>query len=167
MASEIVQVWASVSVNNTGVVAGLNDMLVSADLDNQTGTIYNSMKATINYDNINPAPGIGSWALSTIVEAKDTSGKYHPILHQFNDFRGKDRGEERVLILQPDLDTFSLGIDDIVFIGEKTVSQISRSQGHLPQGEYRLRCVLNESDPGGANAFVSVSISAEVELYNV
>ena len=79
---------------------------------------------------------------------------------------GFSEAQKRILIMQPDMDTFNLGIDDIVFPVNKEEARISRGQGSLPESTFRVCLQLVDNDPTGANAFSQVTVNAAGELYN-
>lgn len=172
MASKITSLWDSVLVEASALtpalVAGeLRSVLDSGDVDNETGTIYNSLKTTIKYELLDPDAAGATFFLTCLVEFKDTAGTYKYLAHQFNPFNKSSNGESRVLILQPNIDTFNLGVDDDIFPIDRTICKISRSQGELPQGQFRVLINLQDNAPAGANPFVSVKVSGEVEQYSV
>lgn len=169
MASKITTLWDDVLVEASAhtLVAGVPvDVLISGDLDNETGTIYNSIKISIDYQVLTPDISGASFFLNAFLEFKDALGNYKLAMTQFNSHNRSRNGPLRIMIMQPNIDTFNLGVDDIVFPIDRTLCRISRAQGELPQGEFRVKMVLQENNPAGANPFVSVRISGEVEQYN-
>ena len=141
------------------------DLLVSAEISNANSP-KNSLKIVIKYDSLTPSSGTGR--VGAIVEGKDNAGNWSPINYQFSPLvNSVYQATERVLILQPDMDTFNLGIDDIVYPVNKEVARISRQQGRLPDTAWRARIVLLDSDPAGATPFQSVIVSATAETYDV
>lgn len=169
--SKRVSIWNNVLVQASSlpIVSGVPLIaLNSGDLDNDTGTIYDSIRLTLTYSELTPDPG-GSvpFQLGCTIQTKDdVSGNYLPLGYQFNPYNRSSTASERIIIVQPNMDTFNLGIDDIIFPLDREQARISREQGKLTEGKYRVIISLRDNDPTGPNAFVSVRISAEAELYN-
>ena len=101
------------------------------------------------------------------MEAKDPNGNWYPIAYQFTPLKNKSQGLKRILYVQPDMDTINVGIDDIVYPVDKAIARISREQGVVPESVVRVCILLVDKDTANANAFDSVTVNAEVELYNV
>lgn len=171
MASKITQLWDNQLVEASALpplVPGVpQDVLDVNNLDNETGVIYNSLKVTLEYSELNPDAAGATFFLTTLVEFKDISGVFKFLTYQFNPMNKLDAGPLRILVLQPNLDTFNLGIDDIIFPIDRSICRVSRSPGELPQGLFRVRVQLQDNGPQGAKPFVSVKVSGEVEQYNV
>lgn len=141
-------------------------LLDSVEFDNSTGTIYNSLKVEINYSDLLPVSG-GQYFIGATIEAKDDLGNFSPIHYQFTPIRGTSQALKRIMILQPDMDTFNLGIDDIVFPVDDEEARISREQGLLPESTFKVCLKLQDNDPLGANPWTQVRIGATGEKYNV
>lgn len=149
------------------VVAGQTiHAATSGEIDNSTGTIYDSFKIVVEYSGLSPV-SVGSYTIGAIVEAADANGKFAPIHYQFSPLNGFSEALVRELIMQPDLDTFNSGIDDIVFPVDEEVARISRLNGKLPATSFRCCILLKDNDPTGPNAFDEVTIDAQGEMYNV
>jgi len=141
------------------------DLLVSDPISNDSGTIYNSVRVTIKYSSLQP--NIGSFSIGAILEGKDVNEEWVPLAYQFSPYRYINQAPTRHIILQPDMDTYNLGIDDVVFPVNDELARISRQQGRLPESLFRVRVVLEDSDPSGAGAWVQVAVTASGEMYNV
>ena len=139
-------------------------LLESAQINNVNDV---SLRVSLQYGDVQPANVQGSFFLSLITEFKDDSDIWQRLpCYQFAALRRSDIAPERVCIMQPDIDTFNLGTDDAIFPLNKEVARISRSQGSLPEARPIRACLLLvDTDPQGANAFESVSITAELEKY--
>jgi len=140
-------------------------LLSSLPISNSSGTIYNSFKLVVDYSNLQP--NSGQFFIGLLVEAKDTLGNWGPIAYQFSPIRNTSQAQQRVIILQPNIDTFNTGIDDIVYPVDSEVARVSRQQGFLPETEFRICLSLKDKDPLGVNAFNQITVSATGELYNV
>lgn len=106
-----------------------------------------------------------SYAITCILEGIQ-DGVWYPIAYQFEPFKGNpNNGLQRIVVLQPDISTYDAGIDDIVYVADTTIARISRQQGRVP-AQIRLRILLKENGFGTANAFVSATIKATLELYD-
>ncbi len=169
MGSEAITFWGTpqeILASNLNIVAGKEmTVLTSPVLENISGTQYNSIKINIDYSEL--VPNFGQFFVGALLEAKNLAGDYDPICYQFSALRSSTQAQKRIMILQPDMDTFNLGIDDIVFPADEETARISRGQGVLPVSDYRLRIVLTDKDPLGASPFVSVKLIATGEKYNV
>jgi len=167
MASVTETLWVDEQINSTDltIVGGEEiDILLSDELSNDSGTIYNSVRVVLNYEGLQP--NFGNFFIGCLVEAKDDSGKWTPIGYQFTPLRSTQQAPQRIIIIQPNLDTFNSGIDDIVFPVDREVARISRIQGALPESKYRVRVILKDNDPSAASAFQNVTVSGSVEKYN-
>ena len=141
-------------------------LLTSAEVANGGGNPFNSLKVTMEYAGLTPNQGSGR--IGVIVEAKDALGAWSPIGYQFSPVANlTSQAPKRIIIVQPDMDTFNLGIDDIVYPVDSEVARISREQGSLPATAYRVCVLLTDSDPTGPGAFQEVTISGTGEMYNV
>lgn len=148
------------------IVAGEELVALSSTPEPNTGgTTYNSVRVDVRYSGLNP--GIGQFFIGAILEAKDASGNWTPIGYQFSPLRSDGTALERLIVIQPNIDTFNLGIDDVVFPVDSEIARISRQQGLLPETEFRLCISIKDNDPTGPNAFVEVTVDATAELYNV
>lgn len=170
MATKVTQLWQNqvVVASNLPLVAGdVIPMLTSAEIGNDSGTIYNSLKVTLKYEDWTPAiGGLWPWRVGATIEAEKIDGSWYTIASQFNSIRSAGQGDERLIILQPNIDTFNFGVDDVVFPVDRVTQKISRQQGLLPEAKFRV-CLLITADPNATNAFQSVKISGESEQYNV
>ena len=155
--------------NETITAAGLAipagepvDLLVSDPLN---GNNVNSLRVTLQYDDVTPDTGGASFSIGAVVETP-AAGGWTPIASQFSPFRTSRTATTREIVMQPDISDFNAGIDDIVYPVDRELARISRSQGQLPS-DYRIRVLLVDNDPGGPSSFQSVKISASVDTYNV
>lgn len=168
MATKQTTIWNEQLVEATSYTINANEtvhLLTSAEITNDSGTIYDSLKVVIRYaELVNDG---GSSKIGAVVEAKDGNGNFYPILYQFSPMVQLNQGPERILIMQPDLSDFNAGIDDVIFPVNETVGRISRHQGILPESTFRVCILLVDSDPNGTEPFVSLKVSAEAEQYNV
>lgn len=139
---------------------------VSPDIGNSTGTIYNSMRLVFEYSGLSPVQTT-NFTVGAVIEAADANDKFSPIHYQFSPLNGFSEALVRELILQPNLDSFNAGIDDIVFPVDREVARISRQNGKLPATKLRACILLVDNDPGGSTPFVEVTVDAHGELYNV
>ena len=148
------------------IVAGEElEVLSSQVINNGSGTVYNSLRLEVDYVGLTPSSG--QFFIGVLVEAENDAGDYVPVAYQFTPIRSANQAQKRIIVLQPDMDTFNLGIDDIVFPVDREEARISRQQGFLPESNIRVRVLLKDNDPAGATAFSSVTVTAAVELYNV
>lgn len=163
-------VWTNelLEASNLSIVDGVPmDALVSASINNSSGNLFNSLKCTINYSNLTPdVPGV-NWQIGAVIEGLDANSNWYPIAYQFTPLKNKAQGLQRILYLQPNMDTVNVGIDDIVYPVDSITARISREQGIVPETAIRVKIILLEKDQNAATAFSSVTINAEVELYNV
>ena len=141
------------------------DILTSPLISNDSGTIYNSLRINIDYNNL--VPDIGNFAIGAIVEQEVSAEVWNPIAYQFSAHRTVYQGSSRIIVLQPNIDSFNQGIEDVVYPVDKEVARISRQQGKLPEAKFRLRIMLSDADPQGPYKFEQVKITANGEKYNV
>ena len=159
--------WANelVEASNYTINAGeKTHLLVSSEISNANSP-KNSVKAIVEYSGL--VPNVTSGYIGFIVEGKDGAGNWHPLVYQFADYRSVGTAGKRILIMQPDMDTFNLGIDDIVFVAGEEEARISREQGSLPTTALRCCVILRDYDPTGTAAFEQVTINATLETYDV
>ena len=171
MAGNVTTIWYQEVVEafavSPPIVAGeVVTLLVSDEILN---TAYNSLQIALNYEDILPdIAGLGSYSILALTEFKDLNGNWRflPAV-QFSPMRKASAAPVRILIMQPDMNmAFNIGTDDVIFLSRE-LGRISRTQGILPARPIRVRLAMVENDPGGAAAFVSLKISAEMEQYNV
>jgi hypothetical protein len=145
--------------NETKLPADVSNghIFVSADQDNSTGTKYQSIRMVIDYKNLQSSDG--TVGLQAVIEGKAANGEYYPIAYQFEDFRPVGFQQFREINLDPELVWFDPGIDNIVYVGNSTIGQISNQQGVLPE---TWRMCIRITDPN--NTFQSVQLSAYGEL---
>lgn len=171
MAGIVTPLWNGqlVETANFTITAGEEiTLLSSAVIDNSVGTAWNSMKMTLEYKNVIPANVLGSFFLGCVVEFEDANGLWTSTpMYQFNPIRKSTQAAKRIVIMQPNIDTFNLGTDDSVFPMDREVARISRAQGVLPEAKIRVCINLVENDPGGVNALDRFSVTGEVERYDV
>lgn len=144
------------------------DLLVCPEIDNGSGTVFDSIKIDISYSDLQPSGVLGSFFIGCMLETKDENNvwQFTP-LTQFSAVRKSDQPLSRVLIMQPNIDTFNLGVDDSLYPLDREVCRVSRVQGTLPDGVIRLRFMIVDGDPTGPAGFDEVTISAEAERYSV
>ena len=128
---------------------------------------YPSLRVVLDYSNPLPLDGGAvaiTYSIGAILES-EKDGRWFPIAYQFEDFYNPDGGSRRILTLQPDIDSFDAGIDDIIYVAGATEARVSRQQGKVGSS-FRLRIIINERGFGGAGAFQSVTLNAYGELYD-
>jgi len=165
----------SLADNVTITAASLNlqqgvqkDLLVCPEIDNGSGTVFNSIKIVISYSNLLPAGVLGSFFIGAQLEAQDQNLNWVTTpLTQFSALRLSDQPLSRVLVMQPNIDTFNLGVDDSLFPLDREICRVSRVQGTLPDSKIRLRFSIVDGDPAGPAGFDEITISAEAERYSV
>lgn len=170
--AQMATLWDDVEVLASSYTITANqvvELLNSGAIDNSQ---YNSVRVEVEYKNCDPS-GLGSFYISTVTEYQNDAGLWVPLpCYQFSPFRSAGIAPKRTLIMQPNMDTFSLGVDDVYFPLTKEEGRTSRSQGTLPSGlvptaKWRARVLLVETDPGGGNAFVSMDVDGSYEMYDV
>lgn len=158
----------AISAGNLALSPGQSVLAaVSPSINNGSSLLrFNSFKLNIEYSSLVPATG-GTAQLGALVESLDDNGLWEPIHYQFSTFRRMSSAPTRTLVMQPNLDTFNAGIDDVVYPVNNEVARISRHQGRLPETQFRLSIWVVDSDPYGPNGFQGVVVNAAGELYNV
>lgn len=166
--SDSFSIFDNVTVTRNEITLPANEhvtLATSATINNSTGTLANSLKVSVEFSGL--PTGIGSFSISSVVESLDENGEWQIVAHQFSDLRHAGQGPKRVMILQPNLDTYNAGIDDSIYVASKEIGRTSRHQGKLPEKNFRVRVLVNDTDPSGPNSFQSVTFSASGEKYNV
>lgn len=141
-------------------------VLTTPAFENDTGENFDSIRVDVEFSNLVPNIVGSPYELGVVLLAKNAQDVFKPIHYTFSPIRAGGTALARQLVLQPDMDTFNVGIDDIFFVAGDELVRVSREQGKLPQTEYQLCIILKDNDPMGANAFVSVDVEATAELYN-
>lgn len=142
-------------------------LLTSAEISNTT---FNSFKLTAKVKDLLPdlGGGLGSYYLFFEIEQKDDLGNWVVFpAYQGQPIRKDSDTAQRVIIVQPNLNPQNLGETDIQFRGPKEICHTNRHQGTLPDSPIRVCLYLIEDVPGGGQAFVSATVSAELEQYTV
>ena len=147
--------------NQTYLPADIVDdhIYVSADQSNGTGSDKSSsIRAVVDYHDLQSTDG--TVELQALVEGKSVDGTYYPIAYQFEPFQLTGFEQSRSIVMQPDMFWFDAGIDNIVFIGNTTVQQVSNQTGILTD---TWRFCVRITDPN--NTFTSVRMSIFGERY--
>lgn len=139
---------------------GVFDLYVSATQNNNNA--LPGIRLIMDYSELQSPELPGG--ITAVVEAMNGSN-WFPVAYQFEPFRNVDQGNQRIVYMAPGIDTYSDGIDSIVYVGGSTVARVSRQQGRVGSS-FRLRLLLEETAFGGGNAFQSVRVSAYGELFD-
>lgn len=148
---------------------GVFTVFESPVLVNDTSqTNFNSLRLVADFSDLQNAGGTDPvdflGGLTCVVEGQ-IGNVWHPVAYQFEPLRNLDQGKQRIVILQPDMQTFDAGIDDIVFLGGSTAARISRQQGRVGP-RFRVRVQCSETDFSGPYAFRGARIQLTLERYN-
>lgn len=166
MAQQSLSLATDVLRTNEGVVApGTSDLWVSSPISNNNN--LPNCRIVVEYREITPDNSLNvakTFGLTAVLEGL-LNGQWFPLAYQFEAFQNPDNGQQRVLVMQQDIQSFDAGIDDIVYVAGATVARISRQQGKAV-GTLRLRIILQENDPAGPGCFQSVRLTAYGELYD-
>lgn len=168
MSSAPFTVWdAQTFTAPAGIVAGEPiDLAISAPISNSPE--LPAVRLNVNYATPTPdQPAGGNWRISALLEAEEpVSGDWFRVAHQFAEFFRAETAPEQEITLDPATTNLDVGLAEVVFIAGKEVGQISRTQGKLPSGKFRVRVRLVDYNAGGANAFQSVTISSFGERHD-
>ena len=150
-----------------------NDLTIDNSIitSNGTFTIWTSqvqnnnnnlpaLRLIVSYSNPSPV----DVNVTAIVESSQ-NGIWYPIAYQFNPFNNVDNGKERIIILQPDMNSINAGIDDDMYVGGMVVARTSRQQGKVGSS-FRVRLVCYENNYGNQSAFQSLKVSVYGELFD-
>lgn len=140
------------------------DLLVSATINPGN---YNSFKVNLDYEALLPADVLLTASLGCVVESQAASGAWSVIASQFSPLRKSTQPMNRQIVVQPNLVILDPGVDESVFPLDRETGRISKHNGKLPQLPIRVRIIGVENDPGGTNAWSSVTISGQLEQYDV
>ena len=153
------QAFDNSAVTNNGVFT----LFTSQTINNSVG--LSCARIVIDYSNSNPIDPVGhTYGVTGILEGVQ-DGVWYPLAYQFESFRGTPfNGPQRVITIQPDIQSFDAGIDDNMWIGEYTTARISRQQGRV-SGSIRFRLLLSERGFGTSTAFQAITVRAIMELY--
>lgn len=152
---------------NASITAnGTYDLFVGVTQNNNNN--LPSLRAVVDFSNFSPMEGGAvnpKYAITCLIESIQ-NGVWYPVAYQFEPYRGNPgNGHQRVIILQPGLVTFDVGLDDVVWVGDTTIARISRQQGKLGSS-FRLRVVLKEDGFGTPDAFQGGTIRVVAELHD-
>lgn len=131
------------------------NIFVSADKPNSP--FAPNLRVVIRYTGADPADG--SVRLQGVVEGKSSAGLYYPVAYQFDPFYGWF-DQTREIVIDQGSNWPDAGIDNIVYVGGKTIAQISNTQATLPD-DWRL-CIHASKNPGTVLNSVTISAFAEV-----
>jgi hypothetical protein len=169
MAATVTSLWADETVQAITYTINANepvDLLTSGVISNASN--FNSLKLTVEFTGLTPADVLLTGQVGVEVDFKDANGVWRLLpVYQSNWLRKSDQAPTRILIMQPNISQFEPGTTDIQFRGPLKVCETNRHQGTVPDVDLRVRMVLVEGSPGGSNAWSSVTVSAEIILYNV
>lgn len=158
------------AINNGSISTNGSHVVYSSPVQSNSVGL-SSLECVVEYANVLPEFGAIpiTYRIYAVVEGRNDSGnsqRWYPIAYQFEGFRRDDDGRQRVIRMQPNMNTFDSGIDDIVYVGGETIARISRQQGQLPEA-WRVCVIVEEFDAGGAGAFQSANISIYGETFDV
>jgi len=162
--------WDDVLVEASAFTITAGEELVIATSPEITNAIgFNSCKVTLRFDQFTAAAsGLGSYRIGVHTEFEEGPDVWAiSPLYMFSTMRKDDTAPNRILIMQPNMDTFSLGVDDVMAPVSEEVCRVSRVQGALPDGKFRVCVTLLEATPGGAAAWESFRLTGEMEQYDV
>lgn len=141
-------------ITNTNVTGnGTHVLYTSGAISNNN----NLPKLRLVVDYHDAEPGYLPNGISVVAEVMNGSNWY-PMAYQFEPYRSIDNGTQRIILLEPEMNTYNDGIDSIVYVGDATIARISRQQGKVG-GQFRVRVILKENNYGTAQAFQSVTMS--------
>lgn len=148
------------SLTNQGIISnGTYDLWTSPTQNNNSG--LPSMRLIVDYANVSPVDISG---VNVVVESQNNN-IWFPIAYQFEPYRNQENGSKRIIVLQPDMNTYDDGVDSIIYAGDRTIARISRQQGKVASS-FRVRVFINETNFGNINAFQSITLSIYGELYD-
>lgn len=130
---------------------------------------FKSLRLVMQYDGVTPGFGQVAQSFDIDCEVEGYNGSvdlWFPIAYQFRSFRNPEQGKKRIIMMLPSMAGFDAGVDDIVWVADKTEARISRQQGNLPDSRFRVKVKVTERDFGGAGAFQSVNITAFGEAFD-
>lgn len=156
------------TINNTAITGnGIFTLFTSSTINNTFG--LTSARLVLDYSSPNPADNGSNtitYSIGAILEGLQDS-IWYPVAYQFEPYKGNSaNGNQRIVVVQPGIQSFDAGIDDIIWVGDTTIARISRQQGRLP-ASLRLRIICKESGYGGSGAFQSMILKAMLEMYDV
>ena len=146
-----------------GDITDGNHLYISPDFQNGSGEGL-SQNIRMNLDITEFDSGNdGATNITLVIEGKAANGKYAPIAYQFCPHRywHTDSKTKRQIIMQEHMFWPAAGVDNIVFAGGVTISQVSNQPGVLPE-TYRFCLIIQ--DPN--DAFVSAKFSLYGERYS-
>lgn len=140
---------------------------IGPEIQNAGG--FKSLRLVIQYDEV--APGFGSVPQSFDIDAEvegfnSSVDLWFPLAYQFRPFSNPGQGAKRIIMMLPSMAGFDAGVDDIIWIADKTEARISRQQGNLPDSKFRVKLKVTERDFGGPGAFQSVKLTAFGEAFD-
>lgn len=139
---------------SNGIIYESPDQLNGTGLDLSTG-----IRVIVDYHDLQSI--IPAARLQAVVEGKSEQGQFYTIAYQFEEFGIVGIQQRRQIVMAPELAVLDPGIDNIVFIGNDTVEQISTQQGILPD-LWRIRIGINDL----SGNFVSVRLSLYGQRFN-
>lgn len=135
-------------------------IFVSEELSNtHQSDLYKGAEITLSFDNLVSDDQVHFQA---ILEGKTSTGKWIPRAYQFDSFRASNTKQDRVILADPSILWLDAGISNIVYVGNKTIAEISPQAVTLPE---TWRIVVKIS--GLNNSFVSLDLDIDAELINV
>lgn len=155
------------TLNNTAITGnGVFTLFTSATINNSVGLA--SGRVILDYSSANPSDNgtnTITYAITAVLEGLQDS-VWYPVAYQFEPYKGNSaNGNQRIMVVQPGIQAFDAGIDDIIWVGDTTIARVSRQQGKLPTA-LRLKMVCKENGFGGSGAFQSVVVKAMLEMYD-
>lgn len=168
MSSAPFEIWDSQTFTAPpGITAGQPvDLAVSSPVSNSPE--LPAVRLNIVYANPAPAQQVGgNWRISALLEAEEPeSGTWFRVAHQFAEFFRAETAPEHEITLDPSTVNLDIGLPEVVFIAGEEQGQVSRTQGKLPAGKFRVRLRLIDYNAGTANAFQQVTVTAFGERHD-
>jgi hypothetical protein len=149
------------------------DVLSSGNILNSGGSYVSGLRVSLRFSALLPATDfpVGFQIAARVDHLVDpVAGRWVPFMYQFEALRfsgpNQSQALERVLERSVAVDGFNLGIDDNVFILDRTVLKNSRQPGACPDGTYRVCISVLDADPAGANGLKSFIVDGDYELFD-
>ena len=135
---------------------------ISSDQSNvgASNILYKAAEITVKYDNLQWSGSGGVPELQAVIEAKADNGQYFPIGYQFNPFRIDYDGQFHTIVVDPNVFWSDAGVSNIVYVGGRTIGEVSPQQVALPT-DWRI-CVHVKTPTGSTLDNIDIDIAAEL-----
>lgn len=148
----------SVTGNLTGTdITG--DVILKSDeqSNSHSSNLYRGVRVDIKFNELNADSGV---EVQAMIEGKDLMGNWSVVAYQFDPYRSGQSSTQRIIVVDPTVFWPDAGVSNIVYVGGKTIAEISPQQIILPD-TWRVCVKILVPEQSNFN-YLNMDINAEM-----